>query len=189
MRRLGVALGDAREQLVNMLARQNPKAAAALRKTNAAYAKLARVEIAARNAENGVFSPGQFSAAVRMADNSVRKRSTASGRAYMQGLANDGRAVLSNRTPNSFTADRLLLSGGVGAAGAAPAVLLGPTGAVPIAAYSSLALPYTSTGQRLMQSALTGRQNPVLQEFAKATRKSSKLIAPFAGPLLFQRPE
>lgn len=189
VRRLGAAIGDTREQLISMLARQNPKAAAALRKANASYAKLARVEIAARNAENGIFSPGQFASAVRMADNSVRKRSTAGGRAYMQELANDGRAVLSNRTPNSFTADRLLMSGGVGALGLAPSAFLGPAGAIPLATYSSAALPYTGVGQKIVQGLLTGRQGAVSKQLAKTTRRAGKLITPYAGPILLQRPE
>lgn len=189
VRRLGSALGDTREQLISMLARQNPKAAAALRKANAAYAKLSRVEIAARNAIDGIFSPGQFSTAVRQADTSVRKRSTAGGRAYMQQLSNDGRAVLSNRTPNSFTTDRMLLSGTVGTVGAAPSLVFGPAALAPIGIYSSAALPYTRTGQRVVQSLLTGRQNPVLRKVANATRQGGKALSPYLGPLIFKPTE
>ena len=68
-------------------------------------------------AAEGVFTPAQLGQAVREMDTSARHSAFARGDAPMQELSDAGRNVLSVRTPNSGTADRLLTATlGAGAA-------------------------------------------------------------------------
>jgi hypothetical protein len=92
--------------------RESPAYADALRIADSSFARLVRVEEAAKRAvlQEGVFSPGQLVGAVRSADNSARGNATARGRALMQQLAMAGQNVLGNVVPNSGTVDRGLLA-------------------------------------------------------------------------------
>lgn len=132
-RLLGQAIGELRQSFTSMLKRNNPRYAPRLAKADEAYANLLILERAAQNTAEGVFTPNQLRSAVRAADPTLRKRATAHGKARMQDLARAGQQVLQSKTPDSGTAGRMLLSGGVLGAGVYnPAVFLPPlAGAVP----------------------------------------------------------
>lgn len=168
--------GDAIKQLRTILkeqaARSDPAAAAKLSKADKAYANLVRVEGASKGAMNseGVFTPGQLNTAIRTADQSVRKRAVGRGTAMMQDLGNAGQTVLGNKVPNSFTADRLMLSGGTLGSyflnPAIPASLLAGAGA------------YTGPMQKLLVGAASSRPKS-----AEAIAKALKKGAPYAIPV------
>lgn len=134
-RDLGNALGEVQTALREALQRANPKNAPELSKINKAYAQFTRLQRAASStgANDGIFTPAQFSSAVRAADKSARKNAYAKGTAMMQDLSDAGRSVMNSTIPNSGTADRLFA--GLGALGtglyspAIPAGLL--AGAIP----------------------------------------------------------
>lgn len=163
--------GDAVGQLQNLLKQQmmrsNPDVADKLKAADAAWANLVRVEGAAKAAKNadGVFTPAQLNMAVQAADKSVRKRAVARGTALMQDLGNAGQNVLGNKYPDSGTAGRLLLNGGVLGAGAmaSPAALAGVG-----AGY----LAYLSPAQRALVAAASSRPaaaQPVANFLQQAT--------------------
>lgn len=83
-----------------------PEAVAALDAADRAFAKRVRVEMAARMADDGVFSPAQLQTAVRQADPTVRKRATAAGEALMQPYAQAGKQLMPAGIGDSGTAGR-----------------------------------------------------------------------------------
>jgi hypothetical protein len=111
-RQVGDALRTAQKSLRDMLARQNPDKARAIRAADKAFAKLLRVENAGARvgAADGVFTPAQLRAAVRALDPSLRKRGFAHGKALMQDFAESGQANLPSQVANSGTTDRALLN-------------------------------------------------------------------------------
>lgn len=168
---LGSALGSLRDSIAGAGRRANPQADEMFTAADRAYANLVRVEGAAKSAMNteGVFTPGQLNSAIRMTDQSVRKRATARGEALMQDLGSAGQTVLGNKVPNSATADRLMLgAGGLGAG------LLNP--AIPIGLLGGAAM-YTSPMQRLLSGSVAARPQSA-QAIAEALRKASPGLIP-----------
>lgn len=103
--------------------RQDPKFAQAIDNIDRGWAELVRIERAGSGsgAEAGVFTPKQYSGAVRAAEESVRKRGVARGTALGSDIAQAGRAVLPSNIPDSGTAGRSML----GAVVAAPGAIIG----------------------------------------------------------------
>lgn len=171
-------LGDAYKQLQALLkeqaARSNPGFASALKKADAGWANLVRVEGAGKAALNseGVFTPAQLNAAVRQADQSVRGRAIGRGTALMQDLGTAGQNVLGNKVPNSGTADRLMLGGaGLGAYFVNPAIPAGLLGG---------AAMYTSPVQSLLRGAVTARPQNA-QAVSNALLQASPRLVPGAA--------
>lgn len=171
---LGDALLEMRRILREGLARSNTSvtvevagksvnAAEHLGNINKSYAMLTRLENAAGRANEGVFTPNQFSQAVKSMDQSIRKRAYSRGDAMMQQLSDEGRAVLGNVYPDSGTVGRALLT-----------LALGGTGMVnaPVAAAGGLlALPYmTGMGQRITAGLLAGQRPELLTQLEPAIR-------------------
>lgn len=116
-REAGELFFELRAALRDGLRSQNPEAADLFSAADMGYANLMVVEKATTQAVNnaGVFTPGQLNQAVRAADESVRRRTTARGGALMQDLATAGQNVLGNKLPDSGTAMRSMLgAGGLG---------------------------------------------------------------------------
>lgn len=109
-RAIGQALSGVQDALKTAAARQNPEFARRLSDLDRGYAEYARVREAAgrTGAEEGVFTPAMYDAAVRKADRSVGYGRYAGGKAYGQDLADAGRAVLPSRIADSGTGGRLL---------------------------------------------------------------------------------
>jgi hypothetical protein len=170
--KVGEALAEVRRIVADNAKRANPQAAATLKKADAAWANLVRVEGAARAGMNngGVFTPGQLNMAVRQADNSVRDRATARGSALMQDLSSAGQNVLGNKVPNSGTTDRMLLNLGSLGGGA----YLDPS--IPLSLLGGAGL-YTRPMQGLLSGAVSARPQGA-KALADAVRKTSPLLIP-----------
>jgi hypothetical protein len=185
-RQLGAAVGEIRNAIDSSLSRYNaPQDVQALANANAAYAKYVRLRGAAGSQgamnNDGIFTAGQLQNAVRSADKSVGKGSTATGNALMQDLSRAGQSVLGSKYPDSGTPGRAALMGLIGALGGGGAAAAGfgaPTLAAGTAA-TLAALPYTGLGQRAAQAALMARPSfaqPVGQFIQKGA-------SPFAAAL------
>lgn len=152
------AIREYQAQIRDLAARSNPTQAANLQKINDGYAMLTRVERAAANTKDGVFTPSQFRSAVVQMDPSTRKRMSAAGLSIGQDLAKAGETVLPQTVPDSGTPFRHAVQLGAGAlatgglAGVIPHV--NPLGAAAVVA--ALA-PYTRTGGRVASKMLTAR--------------------------------
>lgn len=163
VRQLGEAIEAAQDALRQAVARQAPPDAANMVKAaNAGWANFKRVQRAASyvGTDEGVFSPAQLQQAVRATDRSKDKARFAEGTALMQDLSSAGRSVVGTRTPNSGTADRLNASN-----------FLNPMMWAQVAAAVPGSLMYTPTGQRLVASALTGRQGAGYGLLSDAARR------------------
>ncbi|AOI92115.1 glucosaminidase domain-containing protein [Burkholderia pseudomultivorans] len=182
-RQLGTAIGEIRAAVENSLARTNPAdAVEGLANANAAYARFARMRVAAASQgamnNEGIFTAAQLQNAVKAGDRSAGKGATATGNALMQDFSTAAQSVLGSKYPDSGTAGRglmaLLAPGSIGAGLAtAPLSTLGTLGGIGLGA-----LPYTGAGQRLAQAVLTSRPG-----FAVPVRNGlSQFVVPFAAP-------
>lgn len=115
--KLGQAFKDTVNLFDNLVARTNPSVAPDIKKANAAFARMIRMESASAGAgaTDGVFTAPQFSAAVRRTDMSPRKGEFARGNALMQGLSDPAKAVLPSTVPDSGTGMRGMLGATGGA--------------------------------------------------------------------------
>jgi hypothetical protein len=172
--KVGDALGEVRRIISDNAKRANPQAADILKKADAAWANLVRVEGAAKAGVNngGLFTPAQLNGAVRQADKSVRDRATARGTALMQDLSGAGQRVLGNRVPNSFTTDRALLAGG-----GLGAYLVDPS--IPIGLLGGAAM-YSKPMHGLLSGAVTARPQ-LAQPVANAFRQASPALVPLGA--------
>lgn len=157
-RQLGAAIGEVRNAINNSLPRYNaPDAVQNLSNANAAYANYVRLRGAAgsQGAMNngGIFTPAQLQSAVRSADKSAGKGSSATGNALMQDFSQDAMGVLGKGYPDSGTAGRLGTAGAIGALFSHPGMLLNPW----TYAAAAPALAYTPLGQKAMQGLLMNR--------------------------------
>jgi len=175
-RQLGNAFAELRQIMSGAAGRQNPDAASALKAADGAFARLIRVENAAKAAKSteGVFTPGQLLSGAMQADKSARKNATGRGTALMQDFASKAQGVLGNKVPDSGTAGRImaaaLLGGGAGVAGGVPA----------LAALGGAAALYAPQSQRLAAT-LLGRR-PVMEPFAQALRQYAPVAGAFVAP-------
>jgi hypothetical protein len=163
-RQLGSAINEVQSSIRRTLERANPQFSKELSQINQGYAVYARLRDAAgrQGAAEGVFTPAQFSAAVRSADKSVGKGNFARGTAQMQDLSDAAKSSLGNNYPDSGSIGRLLL--GAGAVGA---------GAINPASPGGLALaslPYLPVG-RQVAAALLARRPQIAEPVANAVRR------------------
>lgn len=150
-REVGEALTDVLGVLKKELYFQNPKQTSKLRRIDSAYSDLSVINVAAANsgAENGVFTPKQFSTAVRQQDQTRRKSSFAKGRAKGQEVSDAAVQVLGD-TARSTLEGRIAAStvGGLG-------LLSQPQVGIPLA----LTVPpaYSQGGQSFIDALLRNR--------------------------------
>jgi hypothetical protein len=153
-REIGDALTDVLGVIKKELYSQNPKQTSQLRRIDSAYSDLSVINVAAANsgADNGVFTPKQFSTAVRQQDQTRRKTSFAKGRAKGQEISDAAVQVLGD-TARSTLEGRIAAStvGGLG-------LLSQPQVGIPLA----LTVPpaYSQGGQAAIDMLL--RQRPEL---------------------------
>ncbi|WP_217646956.1 lytic transglycosylase domain-containing protein [Achromobacter sp. NFACC18-2] len=180
-RELGMAITELQASLRETLTRSNPQVAQELASINQAYSMLTRLQRAASatGADEGVFTPAQFSAAVRAADGTVRKNAYARGGALMQDLSDAGRGVMNTTVPNSGTFDRAAL---VGAATLSAANPLFPVG------LAAGALPYLRGPNRLAAALIARRPEiaPQLAERISGVLPAAGVVAAPALNQLFQ---
>ncbi len=167
-----------------LLGRSNPGIAPEVRAADQAFAQYIRLERAAAGqaATDGVFTPAQFSGAVRMSDPTARRGAYARGDALMQELSDAGRSVMARTVPDSGTPERAMLAALL--AGGAPAAAAGVSPGT-IAAGLAAAGLYSNPGQRMVQAALLGRRPEAL---AAAGRGLVPLGAPGAAAYLLAPP-
>jgi hypothetical protein len=144
-----------------------PDDIARLAAADGAYARLVRMENAAamRGAKDGIFTPAHFGNAV---ERGASRSTKASGDELMGKFADDAERILGSSYPDSGTAGRALLGGGL-LGYLDPNSLMGALGA------SAL---YTRPGQALLRGAATARPQ-ALEAPANAVRK----LAPYGGLL------
>lgn len=148
-------IGDALTRVLGVFKQelhfQNPKQTSQLRRIDSAYGDLAVINVAAANssAQSGVFTPKNFSVAVRQKDQTRNKSAFAKGRARSQEISDAALEVLGDSaasTQEGRTA--IFIGGGYG-------LLANPYVGVPAAV---LAPPmYSPGGQRLMDVLLRSR--------------------------------
>ena len=153
-REVGEALTDVLGAIKKELYFQNPKQTSKLRRIDSAYSDLSVINVAAANsgADNGVFTPKQFSTAVRQQDQTRRKTSFAKGRAKGQEVSDAAVQVLGD-TARSTLEGRIAAStvGGLGLL-SQPQVAIPAVGLIPPA--------YSPSGQDAIDMLL--RQRPEL---------------------------
>lgn len=119
---LGRAFKQAFQELKDHVSATNNAAdVRALKNTDLGYANFKILQKAASgvSAVDGAITPSALQSAVRASDRSLDKGRMAEGRALLQDLSNAGKDVLTNKVPNSGTADRMMTGGlglGLGAA-------------------------------------------------------------------------
>jgi hypothetical protein len=153
-REVGEALTDVLGVIKKELYFQNPKQTSKLRRIDSAYSDLSVINVAAANsgADNGVFTPKQYSTAVRQQDQTRRKTSFAKGRAKGQEISDAAVQVLGD-TARSTLEGRIAAStvGGLGLL-SQPQVAIPAVGLIPPA--------YSPSGQAAIDMLL--RQRPEL---------------------------
>lgn len=172
-REIGKAFEGVQDAMQGLLARTNPDVAPALKAADAAFAANVRMTDAAGRvaAEHGVFTPAQFSSAVRTGDNSTRRTAYARGEALMQDLSDPGRSVLPSKVPDSGSPSRLMamLLGGGAATGTIPPPVIG--------AGAALYGAYTDPARRAIAAALLANRPAAVQATGDALTRSGGLAA------------
>lgn len=169
------AYHQAQQEVRDLVAANNPDIAPVIQAINKGWTTLAQTEraAAASGAKERIFTPAQFSAAIKAGDKSPRDRAFARGTMPNQPFAQAAEEVLSSRYPDSGSIGRALMSGatlgGLGGAG----WLLHP--GIPLGVGAAM-LPYTASGQRLMGLLMT--QRPELARRLGARLSES---APYLG--------
>ena len=176
-REVGEALTDVLGAIKKELYFQNPKQTSKLRRIDSAYSDLSVINVAAANsgADNGVFTPKQFSTAVRQQDQTRRKSSFAKGRAKGQEVSDAAVQVLGD-TARSTLEGRIAAStvGGLGLL-SQPQVAIPAVGIIPPA--------YSPGGQKLIDMLLRNRPELLQRVGGMLSQESAPLgsvIAPSA---------
>lgn len=157
-RELGRALRELDESFKKMIYRSNPQEAKNLTSLEKASASQMRVTeaAAATGSDAGVFTPAQFSNAVKKLESGKRKKAFGTGRSLMQDISDPAKQVLPSSLNNSGTADRLMLTsligGGAGLAGLTPQAL---------AAAGVIGAAYTKPGVAATKALLASRPKAV----------------------------
>jgi hypothetical protein len=150
-REIGDALTDVLGVLKKELYSQNPKQTSKLRRVDSAYGDLAVINVAAANsgASSGVFTPKQYSTAVRQQDKTRRKTLFAQGSARGQDVSDAAVEVLGDPT-NATTLGRVAASVGGG---------LGLFSQPQVAIPAMVAVPgaYSPGGQAIIDALLRSR--------------------------------
>jgi hypothetical protein len=169
-REVGDALFGVLNEFKKSLYSQNPKLTPQLRRVDAAYGDLSAAKVAAANsgALNGVFTPKQFSTAVRQGDKTLNKSAYAKGSARSQRLSDSAMQVLGDEAGETL-AGRYAF-GGAGLFGIATQPEVG----IPVALGGRML--YSEPGQRAADVLLRSRP-----EALQATGRLFSAAAPYAG--------
>jgi hypothetical protein len=176
-REIGDALSDVLGVIKKELYAQNQKQTSQLRRIDNAYGDLSVINLAAANsgAASGVFTPRQFSTAVRQQDQTRRKSLFAKGRARSQEIS-DAAVEILEETGKSTLEGRIAASamGGFGLI-SQPQVAIPGLFAVPAA--------YSSSGQNIIDAILRSRPDLSKQIGGLLSQQSTPLggvVAPSA---------
>jgi hypothetical protein len=179
-REVGQALSDVLGVLKKELYFQNPKQTPKLRRIDSAYSDLSVINIAAANsgAQSGVFTPKQFSTAVRQADATRRKSAFAKGKAKSQDISDAAVDVLGDQSRSTLEG-RVAAStlGGLG-------MLSQPQIGIPLAA--TVPTMYSESGQAILDALLRSRPELVKQAGGMLGRAAPQAGAVLAPSAVFQ---
>lgn len=164
---LGGMLADIGDELSGLVGRTNPEAGERLSRARNAWADFVRIRRASAAAGGRPFSPAQFEAAVKQADDSVGRGATARNQARMQDLSRAAREVMPDAFGNSPTAD----VGGYTTLGLLTGANV-PAGMTVAGALSAAAIPYMMMGRRVIAGL---PKNPSRQEAMEAQRQLGEL--------------
>lgn len=168
------ALSEVRGAVLENLGRVNPAHAERLAAINSGWANLVRLERAAANTKDGIFTPEGLLAAVKASDDTVRKRGTARGTAGpMQDLGKTGNDTLGRKYPDSGTPGRLAIGGAA----------LGYLDPTLLAAAAAGSVPYTDFGQKIATAILAKR--PVVSQQLRGILEKSAVPGGTLAPLGF----
>jgi hypothetical protein len=179
-KQIGRALSDVLGVLKKELYFQNPKQTPQLRRIDSAYGDLSVINIAAANsgAPNGVFTPKQFSTAVRQADETRRKSAFAKGTAKSQQISDAGIQVLGNQAQSTIEGNiATRVVGGYGML-TEPAIAAGLITGVPAM--------YSESGQAVLDALLRSRPDLVKQAGGMLGRSAPQAGAVLAPSTVFQ---
>lgn len=148
---LGQAVMQLRDNLHELGMRVNPKLATALKATDAAWARLMRIEVASASAaaKGGVYGAPQYMQAIKQLDGSPRKTNIARGKGLDQKYAEAAEKILGSKAPSKI-APWLTGTAVAGTSYASPVI-----GAGVLAAGGATYLPGV---KRLTQKLLTGNR-------------------------------
>jgi len=179
-REIGQALSDVLGVMKKELYFQNPKQTPKLRRIDSAYSDLSVINIAAANsgAQSGVFTPKQFSTAVRQADATRRKSAFAKGKAKSQEISDAAVDVLGDQSRSTLEG-RVAAStlGGLG-------MLSQPQIGIPLAA--TVPTMYSESGQAVLDALLRSRPELVKQAGGMLGRAAPQAGAVLAPSAVFQ---
>jgi hypothetical protein len=173
----------------DMVARTNPAIAPEIKKANAAFARLIRMESASAGAgaTEGVFTAPQFSTAVRRGDMSPRKGEFARGGALMQELSDAGRAVLPSTVPDSGTGLRTAVNTGAAGLTATGAGMIDPTLAgLYLGATGVGRAAYSEPATRAFRAAMLARRPEMIGLLGEGVRRGGQVSGVPLGGLLRQ---
>ena len=179
-RDIGEALSDVLGVMKKELYFQNPKQTSKLRRIDSAYADLSVINIAAANsgAPSGVFTPKQFSTAVRQSDMTRRKSAFAKGKAKSQEISDAAVEVLGDQS-------RATLEGRVAASTLGGLGMLSqPQIGIPLAA--TVPTMYSPAGQRALDMLLRSRPDLMKQAGGMLTGASPQVGAVLAPSVINQ---
>jgi hypothetical protein len=177
---IGEALSGVLGVLKKELYSQNPKQTPQLRRIDSAYSDLSVIKIAAANsaAKSGVFTPKQFSTAVRQADETRRKSAFAKGTAKGQQISDAAVEVLGDQS--GATLEGRVAASTIGGLG----MFSQPQVAIPLA----LTVPpmYSAAGQKALDMALRSRSDLMRQAGGMLTGASPQAGAVLAPSVINQ---
>ena len=178
-RDVGQALQEAANLLKKGLAKQNPEQASALRRINSAYGdiEVMRKASVATGADNGVFTPKQYNAAVKAGDFGRQKKRFSRGQARGQDISE---AAVETMSPpaNSTLEGRLAL--GVGGGYAA---LQSPTTMAAAAALTPIL--YSPGGLRAMEAMMRSRPE-IAREVGKIVEQRASKEGSITGAAIIK---
>lgn len=179
-REVGEALSDVLGVLKKELYFQNPKQTPQLRRIDSAYSDLSVINIAAANsgAPSGVFTPKQFSIAVRQADKTRNKSAFAKGRAKSQQISDAGVQVLGDQSKATLEGNiATRVAGGYGML-TEPVIAAGLVTGVPTM--------YSPAGQKALDALLRSRPDLVKRAGGLMSQTAPQTGAVLAPSTVFQ---
>lgn len=181
------ALQQYRDELRQGLERANPRHADKLKAINegwANYAILRRAASGPAAAQTGGFTPSQLMQGVqesaKRSEQAVGRAKLSEGNALMQDLVSAAQQVLPSKYPDSGTAGRLFMGGGLAGSGVA-----GMPVAMQVAAgLSAASLPYLPGIRKGVDVALNASRGKSANALADLLRTHPALLGPSVSPLL-----
>jgi hypothetical protein len=187
---IGEALDGVRAAIRDAAARQNPEYAQGKAAADRGWARFATARDAARSNRamaTGIYTPNEFLGAVKRGDDTIGRVSEGEG--LGQDLGAMGQRLLPNNMPDSGTARRGVLTGGIGGLGVQAMhdpMGAAVTGGAYVAGASAASLPYTQAGQALFNRVLDNRIASNERQQALAALQNLALQSPEARALYQQ---